>query len=73
MPLLGIFGNDDGPNPEQVNQHEAAFKKPARTTSSIATTAPGMASYCHRPKYRPEQAIDAWSKVFAFFEKHLAK
>jgi dienelactone hydrolase len=23
--------------------------------------------------YRPEQAMDGWSKVFAFFGKHLAK
>ena len=29
--------------------------------------------YCHRPLYRPEQAMDGWSKVFAFFGKHLAK
>ena len=24
-----------------------------------------------RPGYRPEQAVDGWKKVFAFFEKHL--
>ncbi len=29
--------------------------------------------YWHRPLYRPEQAMDGWSKVFAFFGKHLAK
>ena len=29
-------------------------------------------SYWHRPLYRPEQAMDGWSKVFAFFGKHLA-
>jgi carboxymethylenebutenolidase len=44
-PLLGIFGNDDrAPSPEQVNQHEAELKKPARCTSSIATTVPATAS-----------------------------
>ena len=25
-----------------------------------------------RPAYRAEQALDGWSKVFAFFDKHLA-
>ena len=29
--------------------------------------------YWHRPLYRPEQAMDGWGKVFAFFGKHLAK
>ena len=29
--------------------------------------------YWHRPLYRPEQAMDGWAKVFAFFGKHLAK
>jgi dienelactone hydrolase len=27
--------------------------------------------YWHRPLYRPEQAMDGWSKIFAFFGKHL--
>ncbi len=29
--------------------------------------------YWHRPLYRPEQAMDGWSKIWAFFGKHLAK
>ena len=29
--------------------------------------------YWHRPLYRPEQAMDGWSKIFAFFGKYLAK
>ena len=29
--------------------------------------------YWHRPLYRPEQCMDGWSKVFAFFGKHLSK
>jgi dienelactone hydrolase len=39
-------------------------------TSTVLATA---SSYWHRPLYRPEQAMDGWSKVFAFFGKHLAK
>jgi dienelactone hydrolase len=26
-----------------------------------------------RPAFRPEQALDGWDKVFAFFRKHLAR
>ena len=29
--------------------------------------------YWHRPLYRPEQAIDGWNKIWAFFGKYLAK
>ena len=29
--------------------------------------------YWHRPLYRPEQAMDGWNKIWAFFGKHLAK
>ena len=32
-----------------------------------------VATPWHRPLYRPEQTMDGWSKVFAFFAKHLAK
>ncbi|MBX9748635.1 MAG: dienelactone hydrolase family protein [Roseococcus sp.] len=34
----------------------------------------GHGFFCwHRPLYRPEQAVDGWIKVFAFFGRHLAK
>ena len=29
--------------------------------------------YWHRPLYRPEQAMDGWDKIWAFFGKYLAK
>jgi hypothetical protein len=35
----------------------------ARTVNNLPPAAP----------YRPEQAMDGWSKVFAFFGKHLAQ
>ena len=74
-PLLGIFGNDDrAPSPEQVNEHEAALKKHGKTYEFHRYDGAGHAfNYWHRPLYRPEQAMDAWGKVFAFFGKHLAK
>ena len=73
-PLLGIFGNDDrAPSPEQVNQHEAELKKHGKMHEFYRYDGAGHGIfYWHRPLYRPEQAMDGWSKVFAFFGKHLA-
>jgi carboxymethylenebutenolidase len=74
-PLLGLFGNEDrAPSPEQVNQHEAELKKHGKTYEFHRYDGAGHGFfYWHRPLYRPEQAMDGWSKVFAFFGKHLAK
>src|SRR5260221_4850575 len=73
-PLLGLFGNDDrAPPPEQVNQHEAELKKHGKNHEFHRYDGAGHGIfYWHRPLYRPEQAMDGWSKVFAFFGKHLA-
>jgi carboxymethylenebutenolidase len=74
-PLIGLFGNDDrAPSPEQVNQHEAELKKHGKTYEFHRYDGAGHGFfYWHRPIYRPEQAMDGWSKLFAFFGKHLAK
>ena len=70
-PLLGIFGNDDrAPSPEQVNERRSAeetwqdLRVPSlrRRGRRLQLLAP--------PSHRPEQAMDAWGKVFAFFGKH---
>jgi len=73
-PLLGIFGNDDrAPSPEQVNQHEAELKKHGKSYEFYRYDHAGHGIfYWNRPLYRPEQAMDGWSKVFAFFGKQLA-
>lgn len=73
-PLLGIFGNDDrAPSPEQVDQHEAALKQHGKAYEFYRYDDAGHGIfYWHRPLYRPEQAMDGWSKVFAFCEKHLS-
>src|SRR5215813_7786781 len=74
-PLLGLFGNEDrAPTPEQVNQHEAELKKHGKTYEFHRYDGAGHGFfYWHRPLYRPEQAMDGWSKLFAFFGKRLAK
>ena len=73
-PLLGLFGNDDrSPSPEQVNQHEAELKRQGKTHEFHRYDGAGHGFfYWHRPLYRPEQAMDGWSRVFAFFGTHLA-
>lgn len=72
-PLLGLFGNDDqSPTPEQVDRHEAELKKHGKTYEFHRYDGAGHGFfYYDRPAYRPQQAMDGWSKVFAFFAKHL--
>lgn len=74
-PLIGIFGNEDrAPSPEQVNEHEAALKAAGKEYEFYRYDGAGHGFfYWHRPIYRPEAAMDGWSKIFAFFGKHLAK
>ena len=72
---FGVFGNDDrAPSPEQVDQHEAELRRHGKDYSFHRYDGAGHGFfYWHRPLYRPEQAMDGWSKVFAFFGKHLAQ
>ena len=57
-----------------VNQHEAELKKHGKNHEFHRYDGAGHGFfYRHRPLYRPEQAMDGWNKVFAFFGKHLAK
>jgi carboxymethylenebutenolidase len=72
-PLLGLFGNDDqNPTPERVNQLEAELKKRGKDYEFHRYDGAGHAFWSYdRPSYRPQQAMDAWEKVFAFFAKNL--
>jgi carboxymethylenebutenolidase len=74
-PLLGLFGNDDqAPSPAQVDQHEEALKKHGKNYSFHRYDGAGHGFfYYDRPAYRQEQAMDGWSKVFAFFDQHLRR
>jgi carboxymethylenebutenolidase len=73
-PLLGIFGNDDkNPNPDQVNRTEQELRKHGKVFEFHRYDGAGHSFFdTGRPAYRPEQAMDAWQKVFAFLGKHLA-
>ncbi|HTX09658.1 MAG TPA: dienelactone hydrolase family protein [Solirubrobacteraceae bacterium] len=73
-PVLGIFGNEDkGPTPEQVDLHEAELKKHGKDYEFHRYDGAGHGFiYYHNGLYRPEQAMDAWEKIFAFFERNLS-
>jgi carboxymethylenebutenolidase len=72
-PLLGIFGNEDqSPTPEQVNQHEDALKQQGKQYEFHRYDGAGHGFfYYDRPAYRQQQAMDAWGKVFEFFQRTL--
>jgi carboxymethylenebutenolidase len=73
-PLLGLFGNDDeNPNKDQVDRTEAILKRLGKTYEFHRYDGAGHAFFnTMRASYRPEQAADGWTKVFAFLRKHLA-
>lgn len=73
-PLLGIFGNEDrNPDIDQVNRTEEALKASGKTYEFHRYDGAGHGFFAvDRPGYRPEQATDGWSKVFAFYEKYLS-
>jgi carboxymethylenebutenolidase len=74
-PLLGLFGNDDQrPSPADVNKHEEELKKQGKQYEFHRYDGAGHGFfYYDRAAYRQEQAMDGWSKVFAFFEANLKK
>jgi len=72
-PLLGIFGNDDAsPDPDQVNRTEDVLRQLGKEYEFHRYDGAGHGFFAtDRPGYRPQQAVDGWQKVFAFFDKHL--
>ena len=73
-PVLGIFGNEDmGPNPAQVDQHEAALKEHGKTYQFHRYDGAGHAFFnYHEQRYRPQQTMDAWNKVEDWFRQYLS-
>jgi len=76
-PVLGNFGAEDtGPSPEQVRAFDAAMKKAGKTVD--VKIHPGAGHAFANPNnpwkgYREEAAKDSWSRVTAFFAKHLKR
>lgn len=72
-PLLGIFGNDDpSPSPAEVDRFQHALAAGGKHHQFHRYDGAGHGFiYYHTPAYRPTQAMDAWSKVFAFLATNL--
>jgi carboxymethylenebutenolidase len=73
-PLFGLFGNDDSaPSPAHVDELEAALKQHGKTYEFHRYDGAGHAFMnVDRPSYRPEAALDAWQRIWAWFGKYLA-
>jgi carboxymethylenebutenolidase len=72
-PVLGLFGNEDrNPPPDHVNILEAALKDHGKRYEFHRYDGAGHGFfYYHTANYRPQQAMDGWSKVFDFFDREL--
>ena len=72
-PLLGIFGNEDrNPTVEQVNDTEIALKREGKTYEFHRYDGAGHGFFAtDRAGYRPEQATEAWGRVFSFYQQYL--
>jgi carboxymethylenebutenolidase len=72
-PLLGIFGNEDrNPTVEQVNETEERLKQAGKVYEFYRYDDAGHGFFAtDRAGYRPEQAVQGWERVFAFYAKHL--
>ncbi|MGP8163446.1 MAG: dienelactone hydrolase family protein [Acidimicrobiales bacterium] len=72
-PLLGIFGNDDQfPSPAEVDRIEAELRRYGKDYEFHRYDGAGHGFFAtERASYRPEQAVDGWEKVFAFYRARL--
>jgi carboxymethylenebutenolidase len=72
-PLLGLFGAEDQyPSPEHVKELEEALKAAGKTYEFHSYEGTGHSFFSvDRPAYRPESAVDGWSKILAFYGKYL--
>ena len=72
-PLLGLFGAEDAnPSPEQVAQIERELDRHGKTYDLHVYESAGhgfLADY--RPSYRQHAAVDAWERIFAWFDTYL--
>ena len=57
-----------------MNRTEAVLRELGKTYEFHRYDGAGHAFFnAARVAYRPEQALDGWNKVFAFFNRHLAQ
>ena len=70
---MGIFGNEDtSPSIEEVNEIELTLEKYQKEFQFYRYDGAGHAFVnSYRPSYRPEQALDAWGKIFNWLQNSL--
>jgi len=73
-PLLGLFGKEDrAPSPADVAQLSEALKAHGKIHEFHSYEGAGHAFLqVDRPSYRPEAAVDAWQRIWAWFGEYLA-
>jgi len=72
-PLLGLFGAEDShPSPENTAELEAELQTHGKQYEFHTYDGAGHAFFAvDRPSYRPQAAVDGWSKILAFFGENL--
>jgi carboxymethylenebutenolidase len=73
-PVLGHFGTgDDFVSVDDAKALEEEIReKGGGEVEFVFYDGAGHAFFAwYRPNYRPEQAVDGWTKVFGFFRRHL--
>ena len=73
VPLLGLFGEDDGnPSPADVARMASELEKHGKTFEFHSYPGAGHAFNCEeRPTYRRDAALHAWGKTLEWFERYL--
>ena len=74
-PMIGVFGADDtNPSPDDVKAIDAALTRYGKPHEFHTYDGAGHAflNFSNPERYRPAQADDAWPKLLAFFDRHLA-
>jgi carboxymethylenebutenolidase len=72
-PLLGLFGAEDqSPSPQEVDRTEEELKRLNKTYEFYRYEGASHAFFAtDRYRYRPEQAVDAWKRITAFYDRYL--
>ncbi len=72
-PILGLFGEEDtNPSPADVAMLDAELKRTGKVHEFYSYAGAGHAFLNHlRSSYRPEAAVDAWSKCEAALTRYL--
>jgi len=75
-PIVGFFGADDtNPSPDDVKKIDAELTKHGKPHEFQMYEGAGHAflNFMNPERHRPQQAADAWPKMLAFLDKHLAR